>query len=77
MVLPRRMVSPQHSTGRGMTDWDRLAPSAKTVLADVASKLADGFTGTITLECRQGGIRNITTTQIQQPPDLAPSQPTP
>ena len=55
----------------GTAEWESLSESARAVLVDVACKLAKGFTGEIRLECSQGGIRNITTTQIQRPPDLA------
>tara|TARA_Y100000310_G_scaffold342372_1_gene445381 strand:- start:9100 stop:9312 length:213 start_codon:yes stop_codon:yes gene_type:complete len=36
--------------------WDELSESAQDVIADIIELLAEGFTGEITLHCKEGGV---------------------
>jgi hypothetical protein len=42
-----------------MTPRGELTPSAARVLVYVEQCLKDGFTGTLTLECDGGGVREV------------------
>jgi hypothetical protein len=53
------------------SDWDRLSDSSKSMLRFVMRQLASDFSGQLTLECGQGGIRYITMEQRLQPKDVA------
>ena len=46
--------------------WTLMPESAKRVMLDLMQLLANGFTGTIELDCNQGGVRRITETRTRQ-----------
>lgn len=50
--------------------WDRLSDSAKTHVAYIAALLAADFTGTMELECVQGGVRNFRETKQPRSADM-------
>ena len=51
--------------------WDSLSPTARAAVEDIIEILADKtFTGRITLEIGQGGVREMTHTVILRGPDL-------
>lgn len=41
---------------------DKLTESARDALLEIAERLAEGYTGTIVLECNQGGVGNVQVT---------------
>lgn len=52
------------------TGWESLSPAARGAVAEVIRRLAAKFTGTIQLDCNQGGVRNLTTSSRLDGGDL-------
>lgn len=46
----------------------QLPPSARDSLIRIADMLRDGYTGTIELECHEGGVRKMTDSRTWRPP---------
>jgi argininosuccinate synthase len=55
--------------------WANLTPSAKTTILALANHCANRFTGTITIELYQGGVRQISETRRHNPENLQPTSP--
>lgn len=46
-----------------------LSDSSRTVLLWIADQLRAGFTGTLEIECRDGGVRQVRPSQVLIPRD--------
>jgi hypothetical protein len=53
--------------------WQSLSPSAKLAIVALASRCAQRFTGTISLELHEGGVRQLTESRRHDPTSLAAS----
>lgn len=54
---------------------ENLSVSARDVLAYIAQQLADGFTGSIVIECYGGGVRHVKFTKTYRPGDVTVAPP--
>ena len=53
-----------------MTDATNLTQSATETLAYMVELLAGGFTGTVKVECMDGGVRFVATEQTLRPHEI-------
>ncbi len=51
-------------------EWDKLTDSGKKAVADLITLLAGRFTGTIVIECVDGGVREFLDTRRRRGDDL-------
>lgn len=50
---------------------DELSDSARAAIQEQINRLADGYSGRITLHCSQGGVSELQVSQSYRPKDLA------
>lgn len=51
-------------------DWERVPEGSKRYVLRLVRALADGFTGEVKIECKQGGVSRYYETRMIGPGDL-------
>src|SRR5690606_14225102 len=51
-------------------DFSRVSPSGRVILSRIAQLLMTGYSGEITLRCKDGGVQMLRTTQEFRPSDF-------